>query len=270
MLTFFKSGIIALCVALTFFSCSDHRLGGPLSPARLRLKSYTSGSATTTYTYDNQNKVATIASPDGSLGVFSYDAPDKQFVYFYEYPDPADRSKGRTTLYPVDFQPNIYTPGAYFNIGYQLFTVNPASLNIPDANRYADKRFNYSFDASKRLSGYYTSDGSDNASSRSGSGYTYTGENITGQTSAAGRTTFPSGAYQYDDKVNPFFGLMDPGVDPALRYSRNNRVRAEFTGRGYPDELRTYTYEYNAQGLPTKRTESGARTEVTTFTYEPY
>ena len=268
MLTFLKSGFLAICIALTLASCSDHRLGGPQSPVRLRLKSFTEGANTTTYTYDSQNRVATIARPDGSMGVFSYDDPKQQTIYFYEYPDPADRSKGRTTLYPFDLQPNIYTPGAYILIGKQTGTVDPAVITIINSRNAFDKLYNYSFDTNKRLTVYYTSSGSDDATSRFGSGYTYTGENITGSTGFSGRTTSPVSVIGFDDKLNPFFGLMDPDVDPALRYSRNNPVKSELSG--YPDFLRSYTYEYNAQGLPTKRTQTAGGTVVTTFAYEAY
>ena len=127
---------------------------------------------------------------------------------------------------------------------------------------------NYSFDANKRVTSFYTSDNQNNQVSRVGSGYTYTGENITGSTGFSGRTSLPGSVKEYDDKINPFFGLMDPNIDPVQRYSRNNFVKSE--SPGFPAFVSFYAYEYNAQGLPTKRTESGFRIEVTTFTYEAY
>lgn len=265
MLTYLKYGLVVLCVALTLFACSDHRLGGALSPARLRLKSFTSGSNTTMYTYDNQNKVSTIARPDGSLGVFLYDDPSKKSIYFYEYPNPADKSKGTVTVYPTDLQPLTLPPGTYLIVGKRYGTVGLAFIN--QVNLTPDKLFSYYFDANKRLASYSTSDGNNTGTSVQQTVPMFTNENITQSDYSAKGAGLTTTTLAYDDKTNPFFGLMDPSIDVIERYSRNNRVKTSVPSY---NELREYTYEYNAQGLPTKRTLTTGGVEVTMFTYEAY
>lgn len=96
-----------------------------------------------------------------------------------------------------------------------------------------------------------------------------TGENITTANSVSGRTVLLFGKLEYDDKLNPFFGLMDPNIDPIQQFSRNNRVK--FTDN-LTNTVTTYVYEYNQQGLPIKRTATRNENtlEVLTYTYESY
>jgi hypothetical protein len=70
--------------------------------------------------------------------------------------------------------------------------------------------------------------------------------------------------YQYDDKVNPFYGWMY-AVDPVLRNSRNNIVQSQVSQA--PVQKNEYTY--NEQGFPlTKKDVSQGA--VMTYTYESF
>ena len=254
----FSSLLITVGFAIILFSCTDHRLGGDLSPARLRLKTVQSGTAITTYIYDNQNRLSTISKSDGSLSVLSYDDLGKQYTYYSEYLNASDQTKGLVTLYPYTLDGTTFSAKQY------------PILNSAPYKGVTIATFNYGFDANKHINEYYKSDGDDNAAARIGAGYTSSGENIATSTAFSGRTNSPGYLYGYDDKINPFFGLMDPTLDPAQRFSRNNVVKADLTG--YPNNLMTYAYEYNPQGLPTKRTATSNNTVTTvlTYTYESY
>ncbi|GAB4049976.1 hypothetical protein [Spirosoma litoris] len=249
---------VLVALAGSLFSCTDHRLGGTLSPVKLRLKTIQSGAAITTYAYDSQNRLATITKSDGSLNALSYDDAGKQYTYFSEYPKASDQTTGLITLYPYNLSGTSFSATQYP-------IVNSATF-FPVKNA----TFSYGFDTNKHLTGFYKSDGADNASARGGASYTFVGENISTSSPFFGRTTSPAYSYQYDDKINPFFGLFDPAIDPVQRFSRNNVVKAD-----YPSNTAmsmTYEYEYNQQNLPTKRTtkQAGTITEVTTYTYESY
>ncbi|MVM39906.1 hypothetical protein GO730_23685 [Spirosoma sp. HMF3257] len=268
MRTFFTPFVVVLGLVVSLFACSDHRLGGSLSPARLRLKTVVGGGQNTTYSYDSQNRLATISKADGSLGVFSYGDllekysytfPGGQHTYFSEFPNAADRSTGLITPYP-----NVFDGTSFSVKRYSIINSNIGPL-------VADATFGYGFDASKRLTGYYKSNGNDDALFRVGIGVlSYTGENITKVYSASGRVTLKDVLLEYDDKINPFFGLMDPNIDPVQRFSRNNRVKLNDTNLANGTTI--YEYEYNQQGLPTKRTAKQGSTviEVLTYTYESY
>ncbi|GAB2599169.1 hypothetical protein [Spirosoma areae] len=150
-------------------------------------------------------------------------------------------------------------------IAEQRFIVNSAIFPDP---RVIIAIFSYQFDSDKHLRGYYKADAANNATARNGASYTYTGENITKANSFSGRDRGPDGFYEYDDKINPFFGLLDdPNVDPQLRCNRNNIIKSY--APGFPNSDRSYQYEYNPQGLPTKRTTVGTN-EVVTYTYKSY
>ncbi|MBC3785683.1 hypothetical protein [Spirosoma utsteinense] len=95
--------------------------------------------------------------------------------------------------------------------------------------------------------------------------YQYTGDNITSGVFIQGRN-LENLTFDYDDKPNPYFGLIMPvaGIEEYLTYNRNNIIK--ITYNGIPIE---YVYEYNAQGLPTRVARKDGLGE-TRFTYESY
>lgn len=193
----FRSLLMLVCLASSLFSCLDHRLGGTLSPVQLRLKTVQSSTGLTTYTYDNQNRLSTIAKTDGSLNVLSYDDVGKKYIYFNEYAKDTDQTTGQVTLYPYNLDGTSFTAYRYPIINSTPF------YGITNAT------FSYGFDANKHLVRYYQTDGRDDATTQRGlASITYVGEDIVGSTRYGGRVSSPFFLYQYDSKISPFFGLF--------------------------------------------------------------
>ncbi|GAB3756461.1 hypothetical protein GCM10028817_26590 [Spirosoma pomorum] len=71
-------------------------------------------------------------------------------------------------------------------------------------------------------------------------------------------------SYQYDDKVNPFYGWMY-AIDPVLRYSRNNIVQSQVSQA----PVRKNEYTYNEQGFPLTKKED-SKGALMTYTYESF
>ncbi|GAB4004722.1 hypothetical protein GCM10028808_02930 [Spirosoma migulaei] len=258
--------VIALGFLVSLFACSDHRLGGSLSPVRLRLKTVAGGGLNTTYTYDSQNRLASISKADGSLGIISYGDPDHKYsangldnTLFVQLPNPADQTTGAITLYPR-------------NLDGTTFSATKYSLVNSRPGNYRFQNYQYTFDANRHISTIYSVDPNVNPSGDFFT-FTYTGENITRGAYSYVGGHFNAGvfAYEYDDKINPFFGLLDPDIDPLDRFSRNNRVKSSSSSFSNTP-VTTYEYEYSSQGLPTKRTtkQDGTIVSVLTYTYESY
>lgn len=254
-----KSFIVSVGLAMSLFACTDHRLGGVLSPARLRLKTAEAGSLNSTYTYDSQNRLATLSKNDGSLGVYKYDDVNK-YAELRQYVNPADQTSGVHITFPYSFDGTDFTSTTYTFNSYNYFG------NTVDVARY-------SFDPNNKGHIIYVarntlSPGIDQRS------YQYTGENITKRRFSQGRILYGDKVYEYDNKINPFFGSTDPDIDDIQRFSRNNVVKTTLSPpigtSGIPDQITVYEYEYNSQGLPTKRTIKQGGTEVITYTYEAY
>ena len=258
---------VAVYLLLNLSACFDHQLGGPFSPARLRLKTVQGAAINTTYTYDSQNRLATIAKADGSLGVFAYGDPDKHYVYtdtekdftyFILYPNPADKTTGEITRLPLTLSGTTFQADTYPLINSKLY--QPTKL------RYTT----YSFDVSKRISSVYrylSGPVGDNFA------YAYPAENSIHEVlNYSGGHFTVSYKLDFDSKINPFYGLFDPDLDALEVFSRNNLVTTTLTSDPTPKVVTVYDYEYNAQGLPTKRTtKQGTNPDETlTFTYESY
>ncbi len=276
-----SKSIIALLLAGSLFACTDHRLGGPASPARLRLQSLQSvtqsatltGTATYlyTYSYDSQNRPVsvnrTIAGVN-SLAVIAYGDPQQKYTdvindtrtLYLEYPDPADQRGGTITPYPS------MVNGTSFNTTkYGLFNAKIYTSTVV-------RNYFYTFNASQQLTEYSDAGNGTDVNTFK---YTTTGNNITAEqySYSAGRGDAGSASYTYDDKPNPLFGLMDPTISYTQRLSRNNVLtKTNASLRNFNSGLTTYAYEYNGQGLPTKRTATynGSVIETLTYNYESY
>lgn len=100
------------------------------------------------------------------------------------------------------------------------------------------------------------------------SSYSYLNGNITKEgNQSCGRCSLSTITYQFDDKPNPFYGLIGPGITEVRRSSRNNVVRSFYAFAPQPDQETLLSYEYNAQGYPTKATSSGGEVR---FEYKRY
>lgn len=255
----YTNWLIGLGLITSLLACTDHRLGGVLSPVQQRLKTV-SGSLNSTYTYDSQNRLATISKPTGGLSTFIYDDVQK-YTEVRQFANASDQANGTRTTFPYSFPNKDFTTTIYsFNNGatnyYSMideihYTVDP----LTPSHLRSVTRYYYSTQRDVRV-------------------YEYTGDNITKGTFSFGRVSLGDKTYEYDNKINPFFGSTDPDIDDIQRFSRNNVVKITSTyppiAGGYPDEVITYAYEYNQQGLPTKRTTTQGGTGVTTYSYESY
>lgn len=269
----FITWLVTLGFTISLFACSDHRLGGSLSPVQLRLKSIQRGSLTTTYAYDSQNRLSSISNSDGGLAVVAYGDPDKKYVttdaeaaktYFVSFTSASNQAKGNGNITPY---PLVLDGASFLAIQYNL--VNSKIAYSPRIRDYS-----YTFDATKHLSvfsDYNDSSGPDLNTFE----YSYTSENITTEkfSMAAGHGDVGTNTYVYDDKINPFFGLFDTSIEVVQRFSRHNVLSSVYvSNRGSATITSTYEYEYNQQGLPTKRTkkQAGSVVEVLSYSYEPY
>ncbi|GAB3943129.1 hypothetical protein GCM10028805_08860 [Spirosoma harenae] len=257
----------ALGLLLNLSSCVDHRLGGTLSPVRLRLKTTDDGTTRTTYSYDSQNQPISITR-NQVVNTIMYGDPQRIYTsseseanhIFYITPSSSTPGQGEIVVYPPVLTNTRFTATRY---NYSTATKIYYSVRL----RY----FDYTFDGSGRLTSY--ADRSDTNPDLNSYGYTYTGENITRQdvSTAGGHGLNYRIDYTHDDKINPFYGLWDPEIETRLRFTRNNMISARSQGLSSNDDI-VYTYEYNQQGLPTKRTtvRNGVQSGVLTFTYESY
>lgn len=250
--------LLCLGVAMSLLACTDHRLGGNLSPAQLRLKSV-SGSLNRTYTYDGRNRLATTAKANGALDVFDYDDV-QQFAQVRQFANAADQTRGTRITFPYSF------PNRDFFTTYYSF-----SGSATDPGNQVDQTA-YFVDAAKptQLLGVTRNYLTNNRDFRQ---YQYSGDNITKATFGIGRVMLGDRLYEYDNRLNPFFGSTDPDLDDIQRFSRNNVVKVTYYPSGVSapaTEVISYGYEYNPQGLPTKRTTTQGGTDVTTYSYESY
>ena len=253
MCTPFKSWIGVLGLIVSLFACSGQQSDGPQSPVRLRLK--TNGGST--YTYDGQNRLATISNTTKSFsGVFSYDDPAKAYAYYKQYANPTDRTTGTAIEFPYSFDNNDFSTKEFHIVNSDIY--------FP----IVDKSTSYHFDVAKHMIDVTTVTGGTRFDF---SEYIYTNENATEGKFRTQRTYLYRNVYEYDDKINPCFGLTDPGLDDLQRFSRNNVVKkTSIDPNGNTTSVVSYIYEYNAQNLPTKRTTTQGGSELITYTYESY
>ncbi len=238
--------LTALLLINTLWGCTDHS-SRPLTPLRLRLKTTTSANfdGTTTqnsFTYDAQNRLIAYSEGNDTRGTITYNAQNQ-----YQR---IDFVRGSAT-YRTDFTYQTFAGGSrsVTAVTNQVFQNGVTGL--------ADTR-TYSFDANNRLTRSSYAPAGSTPIGETISIYTYTGENIT-QVQANAIRTVATYLYEFDDKPNPFYGLVGAGIDEVRRYSRNNLVK--YTP--VPSASYIYSYEYNAQGLPTK-------IDNVTLTYESY
>lgn len=244
-LRIFLTGMLLTCSLL---ACTDHRLR-PLSPLNLRLKTVEKvGGLTTTFTYGQGNRVESYSRSNGDRGLFSYDAQSR----YSRYEIPSMQNPGLFEYARFTY----YTGSNAFDVGF--YTSNGASENNFETLKYT-------VDGNKHITGF-SNGGSTSYRQQT---YQYTGDNITTAIFTVGRTQ-ETRVYEFDNKPNTYYGLIVPGVEDFLTYSRNNVTKETYVAQdGRQIVTAEYVYEYNAQGLPTKVTNKDGSGEVR-FTYESY
>ena len=256
----FTQLVLGLGLAMSLFSCMDHQLGGPSSPVRLRLKTVQGGGFNTTYNYDTQNRLTTVTKADGSLRVYSYDSTGI-VALMKNYPNPTDRANGTVTAYYSTGEEGSYSKARIYNL-------NNGIINNPIfGDSYSSIFF---FGNSNRITSINRRTGMA-VTGNHFIDFSYTGENIIAAKYTQFRFPDHDDTYEYDDKINPFFGMYDPDLSDVELFSRNNVTKINYVSRqSQPSYMNTYVYEYNPQGLPVKRTTTEGGNEVITYTYESY
>ena len=258
-----RLSLLLLLLVGTFWSCTDHRTS-PLAPQRLRLKATDNSIAKTgnapdyqgrtEYNYDQTGRLASVFRPGSNRAIFTYDDQNRVAKYI-------NSSETSAETHRVEF---LYTPGSN-----DVQTRTYFGTNISP-----NQRGFISFDANGRVVNMSTGDGV----TLNTDGYQYTSDNITSIIERGLRTEY-NYVFQFDNKPNPFYGLITPDFryeldriyydDVIVRSNRNNIIA--YSEAFFNSVLATieFEYDYNAQGLPTKMRVKGQPGELV-FTYEAY
>ncbi len=238
---------MGLLMVSTILACSDHAFP-PSSALGFRLKTLEKANGSTTLTYDQNNRVASYTNSFGEKGLFFYDDQGR-YTEFKRLADAQNPTIGTRMLF------------TYSN-GTNDFTFNRYSFQSSSENRIANGT--YKVDSNKRVTGF-----EEFAPALNGQDYEYTGDNITTIKFVVGRS-LTTRTYEFDDKPNPFYGLILPGFDEYLRYNRNNVTKVTGVDQtGGKQILEEYIYEYNDKGLPTKVTKKDGTGEIR-LSYESF
>ncbi|MBC7570751.1 MAG: hypothetical protein H7319_13580 [Spirosoma sp.] len=251
-----RLSLLLLLLAGSFWTCQPEP-----APVRLRLKStenslrgsYYSYKGRTEYTYDQDNRQATVYRPSNTKTIFTYDDQGRcqQYVSIVEISG-LEIARAKFTYLPNnDVLKGIFIGG----------------LDLGSIRYYRD--------GSKRTIGYNLEGGNfpDSAT------YQFTDNNIT---KIRELNSGPATIYTlvYDDKPNPYRKLIIPEFGDGLyvypnyevlQLSQNNVTsitRSAESGSTFT-LTEIYEYNYNAQGLPTKVRIKGQPGELV-FTYESY
>lgn len=246
-----RNFLIGLLLAGSFIACTDHQFR-PLAPQKVRLKitnnvNFGGVPFSTEYTYDASNRVAFFTTSIGSKGVYSYDAQNRYRLFDY-YPNASDATVAEETYF-------------VYNTNDNNFQANTGNL----INGYFEgtrESLSYTVDANKRVLRFNNG----GTSNYRGETYEYTGNNITSVDYISGRVVEKYN-YEYDDKPNPYYGLIAPDISGIRRFSRNNVTK--IIRDSDKAVIAEYTYEYNAQGLPIKLKDKNGVGAVI-YTYESY
>lgn len=248
--------LTAWLVISAFWGCTDH-LSRPLSPLRLRLKTYNQGysdgsSIATNYVYDSQNRLVTYDRQYGPRGTITYDDQNR-----HQQIDEVELNSSRRTnyTYQPDAQGTLVTEKQYYDT--QVFgLLSTTNTYVFDSNNRLIRSTSV---AENTLPGY-------NPKTTT---YTYTNGNITKIEETSGQVVNTT-TYEFDDKPNPFYGLATFQFPiNAFALNRNNFTRYKSFYNDMPMTDFTFIYEYNAQGLPISRRVDTLE-GVDTFVYESY
>ncbi|MBD2755392.1 RHS repeat protein [Spirosoma validum] len=229
----------------------DHQ-SRPISPLKVRLKTtdnvnFGGFPFKTEYNYDANNRVTSFTTSIGSKGVYQYDEQNRYKLFDY-YPNASDQTVAEETYF-------------VYNTSDNNFQANTGVLRNGFFEGVRESR-NYILNANKRVLQFT---GFANMI-YNGEVYDYTGDNITSVGFVSTRVVEKYN-YEYDDKPNTYYGLIAPDISGLRRFSRNNVTK--IIRDNDKVVIAEYTYEYNAQGLPTKMKEKNGPGQVI-YTYESY
>lgn len=224
------------------FSCTEKIQ--QITPPLLRLKTtnniqYGGSPWQTEYVYDPMGRVGSFTLSLGTKGVFYYDEQNRyrQIDYLYR---PGLSTEGETRSY-------TYTADGFTVRVSKMMNGNPTTELQTKVYKMNEQ-------------GHLVSIATSSPGGNELETFEYTGNNITRQQFASGLEV----RYEYDNKPNPYFGLVAPDISVIRQFSRNNIIKLSNNGRT-PAEV---TLTYNAEGFPLKLIEANGPGEVH-YTYEP-
>lgn len=258
-----------LLMSLVVWACTDHETDPP-NADHFRLKTTNvvvrgGAPSLTEYGYDAQNRLILSRRANGPSRSFSYDAQNRYQSSEYTPPSGAvspDNVVQRTRFMYESASKNFVAETYVVQNGIETLFLR--SYYTVDANN--DVTQIRKTDPQGNLVRLYR--------------YEYTGHNITTEiVGEEGKVGPGRGAlfyfYTYDDKPNPYYGLVGPNNDlteadnnaGVRRFSQNNVTRLSFT----TDVTNSY-YTYNSLGLPVSVKDSAFQSlrAQTTFSYESY
>lgn len=241
----FIAGVL-FSFSLLMASCTDHRI--PPEMQRFRLKKTVAtniqGSITTILDYNAEGKLISFVGGDQAYNV-QYDALGRFInVHLKEYPDAIIRRFGYDNANNVNYiQNNFYRGEAGLEILSEM-TLKYSGTQYPASSSLDDSP------SPRVLLSYYTFDSGNLIKLESEINYPSQNEVLS-----------PIN-YQYDDKPNPYFGLLPLGISIEESLNKNNAIMSS-------NEL-----IYNNNGMLIQKNINstgpvGTRTTIT-FEYEVY
>jgi hypothetical protein len=238
------------------------RLNDPDQP-RLRLKRTISTSpglpGTTEFLYDQQGRQSGYVYL-GDTAKFTYDADDRITNILLAYLT-RDNITGEQTVFTYDNAQRQVR--ATLSL---LTTVNGQYTPLRSI-----KISTYSLDDKNQPVSF-----TDTAPQSGGSSVyeqTFDSGNMTRSVSQSGSSNQVASDFTYDNRLNPFFGLIGPGIGDMRRFSRNNVLKLSMIDKfgspsqGQPRDIYSIQYEFNEQGLPTRAVSPGV---VLRYEYERF
>jgi hypothetical protein len=267
MKTKFISWISVYALLLLLTACEDHRI-----PAvqRFRIKiirtlepgPYNTRLSTETYSYDSQGRLAQFVSgteinpvspiSDSSRTAIHYDGQGRIENIFRETHDLVNTASGVVNIWRPDFN-STYEYDTNGNITVmKLFGITKDRSRSPNLLEVLQ----FEYDGTKfPVKVLYTAP---SANSQWTERYTYSGDNIVNVERSDNRAAPVTKAYQYDNKLNPFYGLLtgNVGNDAFIALNRNNVVTSD------------KNYFYDTNGFLSKVIDASGI--VSTYEYEAY
>ncbi|MFZ4929679.1 hypothetical protein [Chryseobacterium sp. Mn2064] len=187
-----------------------------------------------TLEYNNQGELIKTSSVSGTA----------QFEY-------SNGKPSKTTYYKPDGTLDYYS--SYTYNGDLLTTVKAIYTSNPDYNRTIT--YSYNTDGQVISSSLCQSPSCTNPIVDT---YTYSGNNISSETSEGGGSSYSTKiVYSYDDKLNPYSNInkhLKIMMGGAYAVSKNNylteKISYKSNGVWIQNQTRTSTIQYNSSGLP--------------------
>ncbi|QJD80057.1 hypothetical protein [Spirosoma rhododendri] len=235
--------------------------------ARLRIKSVGTESRKTVYSYDSQNRLASIISADGNRVECIYGDNEKRYLDIRLYYGLGDY--GTTTQWPYDY-PNPTSGSSRQGIVRQI-----KNGKVDSTWNGITNGISYSLTTDNLYITMWLGPPPGNTSGLQHFRYSYDGRNLTRQYFNYVNNPIYITSYEYDDKINPFYLSIAPTISETARFSYNNVTKISISQTPYQatpvSSLTTFSYEYNSRGLPVRRTATtDGKSSTVDYTYETY